>query len=112
MDFIVPFYHQTESRLSEFQEGEQIMKKLFVVLMAVGLFGAMPVLAAEQGGMKMDTSDGMRECALQAETLQQKIKRLDAEVAKGSNKYSAEELKNLENKLKEANVLLDNLENH
>ena len=109
MDFIVPFYYQTESRLSEFQEGEQIMKKLFVVLMAVGLFGAMPVLAAEHEGMKMDTSDGMRECALQAETLQQKIKRLDAEIAKGSNKYSKEELKKLENKLKEANDLLDNI---
>jgi len=93
------------------------MKKIIVVLMALGLFGAMPVLAAEHEGMKMDshegmtmdTPDDMRECALQAETIQQKIKRLNAEVAAGSKKYNAEELKKLENKLKEANDLLDNL---
>ena len=88
------------------------MKKILVILMAVGLFGAMPVLAAEHEGMKMDKHEGMRECAIQAETLQQKIKRIQGEIKKGSKKYSAEELKNLENKLKEANVLLDNLENH
>jgi len=93
------------------------MKKSLVIILALGLFGAMPVLAAEHAGMdmsshegmKMDTADGMRECALQAETIQQKIKRLDAEIAKGSQKYSVEELKNLENKLKEANGTLDQL---
>jgi len=91
------------------------MKRLLVILMAVGLFAAMPVLAAEHEGMKMDshegmkmdTPDGMRECALQAESIQQKIKRLNAEVAKGSKKYSAEELKKLEKKLQEANDILD-----
>ena len=85
------------------------MKKLLVVLMAVGLFGAMPALAAEHAGMKMDTSAGVRECALQAETIQEKIKRLDAEVAKGTKKYNAKELKKLEKKLKEANKILDQL---
>lgn len=93
------------------------MKKLLVIIMALGLFSAMPVLAAEHAGMDMgshkgmtmDTAEGARECALQAETIQQKIKRLNAEVASGSKKYSAEELKKLENKLKEANDLLDNL---
>jgi hypothetical protein len=75
--------------------------------MAVGLFSAMPALADHHEGMKMDTPEGVRQCALQAETIQQKIKRLDAEVAKGEKKYSAEELKKLENKLKEANEILD-----
>lgn len=83
------------------------MKRLLVILMAVGLFAAMPVLAAEHEGMKMDTPEGVRQCALQAETIQQKIKRLNAEVAKGEKKYSPEELKKLENKLKEANEILD-----
>jgi hypothetical protein len=93
------------------------MKKLIVVLIALGLFGAMPVLAAEHAGMDMsshegmtmDTADGARECALQAESIQQKIKRLNDEIAKGTKKHSAKELKNLANKLKEANELLDNL---
>lgn len=85
------------------------MKKLLVVIMAFGLFAAMPALAAEHEGMKMDTPDGVQECALQAETIQAKIKRLDAEIAKGSKKYSVDELKNLEKKLKEANEILDQL---
>jgi hypothetical protein len=93
------------------------MKKLILVLMAVGLFGAMPALAAENNGMKMDmhegmtmdTPDGARECALQAESIQQKIKRLNTEIAQGSKKHSAKDLKTLENKLKEANQLLDQM---
>jgi preprotein translocase subunit SecF len=93
------------------------MKKLLVMIVAIGLFGAMPVLAAEHAsmnmdsheGMKMDTPDGVRECALQAESIQAKIKRLDAEIAKGSQKYNAQELKKLQIKLKDANDLLDNL---
>ena len=85
------------------------MKKMLLVLAAVGLFGAMPALAAEHTGMKMETPAGTRECALQAETIQEKIKRLDTEVAKGSKKYNAKELKKLEKKLKEANGILDQL---
>jgi hypothetical protein len=93
------------------------MKKLLVIIAALGLFGAMPVLAAEHEGMKMgshegmkmETSTGTRECALQAESIQEKIKRLDAEVAKGTKTHSAADLKKLENKLKEANGLLDQL---
>jgi predicted transcriptional regulator len=91
------------------------MKKLLVVIMALGLFGAMPAFAdhakttSEHQGMLMDTKEGMRECALQAESIQQKIKRIQGEIEKGSKKYSAEELKTLETKLKEANDTLDNL---
>jgi len=83
------------------------MKILAVIMMAVGLFGAMPVMAAEQAGMKMDTKEGVRECAVQAESIQKKIKRVQAEVKQGSKKYSAEELATLNKKLKEANDTLD-----
>ncbi len=82
------------------------MKKMLLVLMAVGLFGAMPAFAAEHAGMKMDTKDGMRECALQAESIQQKVKRIQSEIKKGSKKYSAEDLKKMESKLKETNEFL------
>lgn len=94
------------------------MKRILVILMAAGLFAAMPVLAAEHEGMKMgtehegmmmDTDEGVRECALQAESLQQKIKRIQGEIKQGSKKYSADELKKLENKLKEANQFLDQM---
>jgi len=84
------------------------MKKLVVVLMAMGLFGAVPVFAAEH--MKMDTKEGMRECALQAESLQQKMTRIQGAIDQGSQKYSAKELKKLKKQLKEANDTLDALE--
>ena len=85
------------------------MKKSLVQLMALGLFAAMPVLAAEHEGMMMETPDGARECALQAESIQQKIKRLNIEVAQGTKKHSVEDLKKLENQLKETNKLLDQM---
>jgi len=85
------------------------MKKLVLVLMAVGLFGAMPAFA-DQHEMKMQ-DEGVRECALQAETLQQKIKRLETEIAKGNKKYDANEVKKLKTKLDEAHKILDQLNN-
>jgi len=100
---------QTEFYCSEIKTGGKIMKKILVVLMAVGLFGAMPALSAEHEGMKMDTAEGARECVLQAETIQAKIKRLNDEVAKGSKKYSADDIKQLQKKLKEANEILDQI---
>jgi ABC-type phosphate transport system auxiliary subunit len=84
------------------------MKKLVVVVIAMGLFGAMPAFAAEN--MKMDTKDGMRECALQAESLQQKMTRIQGAIDQGSQKYSAKELRKLKRQLKEANDTLDALE--
>lgn len=83
------------------------MKRLLVVAMAVGLFGAMPAFA-EHPEMKMD-HEGVRQCALQAESLQEKIKRLESEVAKGEKKYDAKTLKKLKSKLDEANKILDQL---
>lgn len=85
------------------------MKKLILVLMAVGLFGAMPVLAAEQHGTKMNTKDDMRQCVLVSETIQEKIKRYEAEVAKGSRESNPEELKELKRKLDEAKKMLDQM---
>jgi len=89
--------------------GGRVIKKLLVVAMAAGLFAAMPAFAADHADMKMDTKEGVRECALKAESIQEKIKRLETEVAKGEKKYNAKELKKLEKKLKEANEILDQL---
>lgn len=85
------------------------MKKLLVVALAVGLFGAMPAFAADHAGMKMDTPEGVRQCALQAESIQEKIKRLETEIAKGEKKYDAKELEKLKSKLDEANKTLERL---
>lgn len=95
------------------QKENKQMKKLAVILMAVGMFGAMPVLAAEhegmKKGMKMDTEASMRECVHQAESIQKKAKRIQGEIKKGSKKYSAEDIKKLNEKMKETNDTLDSL---
>jgi cytochrome c556 len=83
------------------------MKRLLLIALAVGLFGATPVMA-EHKDMKME-HEGVRQCALQAESIQEKIKRLEGEVAKGEKKYDAKTLKKLKAKLDEANKLLDQL---
>lgn len=83
------------------------MKRLVLILMAVGLFSAMPAFA-EHPDMKMQ-HEGVRQCALQAESIQQKVQRLETEVAKGEKKYDAKTLKKLKTKLDEANKLLDQL---
>lgn len=85
------------------------MKKLFLVLMAVGLFGAMPAFAADHAGMKMDTKEGMRECVLVSETIQEKIKRYEEAVAKGEKKSDPKEMKKLKRKLDEAKKMLDQM---
>ena len=92
-----------------FQKEEKDMKRLVLVLMAVGLFGAMPAFAADHAGMKMDTNEGARQCALQAESIQEKTKRLEAEIAKGEKEYDAKEIKKLNQQLDEANKALEKM---
>lgn len=83
------------------------MRKVVVALIATMMLSAVPVLA-EHSDMKIQ-HEGVRQCALQAESIQEKIKRLETEVAKGTAKYSKAELEMLRKKLKEANDLLDQL---
>ena len=84
------------------------MKRLVVTMLVAGLFGATPLLAAEMHEHgKKDAAACVIQCAQQTETLQGKIEKIKAEIAKGNKAYTAEELQTLENKLKEANDFLD-----
>lgn len=86
------------------------MKKLVVVLMAVGLFGALPAFAAEHKGMKMMDAEGQsQECVVTSGSIQDKVVRIQKEIKEGSKKYSPEELKKLQIKLDEANKILDEM---
>jgi len=87
------------------------MKKIAVMMLAAfSMSVAAPVFAAE---MTKETKDqcllASKGCATETKSIQQKIKALNAEIKKGKKVYSAEEIKKLEQKLKEANELLDNL---
>jgi uncharacterized protein YecE (DUF72 family) len=84
------------------------MKKTVLMLMVAGLFAVMPALAVEPPEMK-SAEEHVQRCVLQSEAIGVKIERLQGEIKKGKTKYSAEELRKLEEKLNEANQMLDSL---
>lgn len=49
-------------------------------------------------------------CAHEVDSIQQKVKKINMEIKKGKKVYSADELKQLEQKLKEVNEILKSLE--
>lgn len=98
------------------------MKKAIIILFAVAMAAAtVPVFAAEHehGGSHnaMDEQCAkecdmlLKNCALEVDTIQQHIKRLQGEInEKGANTYTLEELKTLNKKLKETNELMRTLQ--
>ena len=87
------------------------MKKVAVMMLAAfSMAVAVPVFAAE---MTKDQKDqcllASKNCAAEADTIQKKIKKLQAEIKKGTKVYSADEIKKLNEKLKETETLLDNI---
>lgn len=87
------------------------MKRIVILLMAAFMMSAsVPVFAAEMTKEQKDQCLlASKECKNETDTIQKKIKKLQAEVKKGTKVYSADEIKKLNDKLKEAEVLLDNM---
>lgn len=83
------------------------MKKIVLPLLVVALFAATPTLAAEFKHSTMSLDECIKHCALQNETIEQRIDRLQKEIAAGKSTYSVEELRKLETKLQDANFMLD-----
>ncbi len=97
------------------------MKKRLVILMAMSLFAVAAPALAEEGhhgaSHSMDEQCTkecemlLKNCSQEVDSLQDKISKLQVEInQKGANTYTLEELKLLNNKLKEANDLLRNLQ--
>jgi Skp family chaperone for outer membrane proteins len=81
------------------------MKRLLVLLASVLMMSASaPAFAASPSGI-----EGVTQCSIHAESIQQTIKRLQANINEGKKVYTAEELKRIENKLKEARELLEEM---
>jgi len=93
------------------------MKKLMATALTLTLFSATSALAVQHGTShkQMDEQCAkecemlLKNCAQETDSLQQKIARLNGEIAKGTAVYTVDELKTLDNKLKEANLILKNL---
>ena len=99
------------------------MKRQLVILMAIALFAAATPVLAEEGHQHGASHQAMDEqctkecamllknCAQEVDSLQDKITKLQVEInEKGASTYTLEELKILNNKLKEANDVLKNLQ--
>lgn len=85
-------------------------RSVIIVLAALMVSAAVPAVAQQSHQDQAICELAARNCKYQLDNLQQRIKKLNAEIKKGTKAYSAEELKKLEQKLKEAQAILDNLE--
>ena len=98
------------------------MRRISIVLsmlLASVLFSAVPLLAAgemmEQGGQpeqSMQKDECLlvaRNCGDEVDSIQQRIDKLNAEIAKGAAVYTPEELQTLKNKLNDAYEKMNNM---
>ncbi len=87
------------------------MKKIVIMLTAACFMAAtVPAFAAEMTKEEKDQCLlASKNCANEVDSIQKKIKKLQAEIKKGKKVYSADELKKLQGKLKEAEDLLDGM---
>jgi hypothetical protein len=84
------------------------MKKSNVIIAALFAI-AVPTVSFANADMNMSTNEGMRECTMRSESIQQKIMRLEKEINKGSSKYSSKELEGMKANLADANATLGSL---
>ena len=80
------------------------MMAVFTMSVCVPVFAA--DMTKEQKDQCLLASKG---CKGEVDTIQQKIKKLNAEIKKGKKVYTAEEIQKLNAKLKEAETMLDEL---
>jgi hypothetical protein len=86
------------------------------------LISALPVIAAEEGmgttmgqgqqGQKDECLLVARNCGDQVDSIQERIQRLQGEIARGTDVYSTNELNVLNDKLDDAKRTLDFIENN
>jgi len=87
------------------------MKKIAVLLCAAFMMSAtVPAFAAEMTKEEKDQCLlASKGCVTEVDSIQKKIKKLEAEIKKGTKVYSAAEIKKLQEKLDEADKMLDTM---
>lgn len=87
------------------------MKKIaLIVVAALTVSAAVPVLAQEVTPQdKVICQLAVKNCLVESHAFQKRLKKLQKEMAHGKT-YNAEDVKKLEQKLKEAQEILDKLE--
>jgi len=85
------------------------MKRIVTLAVATLMLTSFSAFAEMTKEQKDQCLLAAKECKTEVDSIQTKIKKLQAEIKKGKKVYSADELKALDAKLEEANKLLDNL---
>jgi peptidoglycan hydrolase CwlO-like protein len=104
------------------------MKRVLVMLVAVGMFSAMPALAEHKKDVKPAGQETtathehqdkdcarecdllLKDCAIQVDSIQQRVKKIKVAIkANGAKPENLEELKILNKKLKETNETIRSL---
>lgn len=88
------------------------MKKILITVLAAFALSATSVAFAADvnNGGKDECLLASKGCKDQVDSIQQRIKKINTEIKKGKKVYSADELKKLQQKLKEAEEILNSLE--
>jgi Skp family chaperone for outer membrane proteins len=89
------------------------MKRILIAILTVAALSATSMAFAADApvaGGKDECILASKHCIDEVDSLQQRMKKINKEIKKGTKVYSAEELKKLEQKLKEANEILKGLE--
>ena len=84
-------------------------KLMFLVLISLMMLNVAPAFAQDTPQDQYLCKLQAGNCLKRAEAVQRKMKKLEEDVKKGKKVYSADELKKIEDKLKEAEQMLDNL---
>ena len=84
------------------------MMKLMFLLMTAMMFNSVPAFAQDTPQAQYLCKVQAGSCLKQADVVQRKMKKLEGEIKKGKT-VPAEDLKRIEDKLKEVDQMLDNL---
>jgi peptidoglycan hydrolase CwlO-like protein len=89
------------------------MKKILIAILTVAALSATSMAFAADApvaGSKDECLLASKNCMNEVDSIQQRMKKINTEIKKGKKVYSAEELKKLDQKLKEADEILKSLE--
>jgi len=85
-------------------------KSSLMIIGALLLSATMPAFSQQTPEEKVICNLAAQNCLNTVDIVQKRIKKLNAEIKKGTKVYSAEELKKIEQKLQETKDMLDKLE--
>jgi paraquat-inducible protein B len=94
------------------KEGPQMKRVAIMIMAALMMSASVSVFAAEISQEQKDECLlASRNCQNSVDSIQQKIKKLQNEIKKGDTIYSPDEIKKLNDKLKETEDMLDKMIN-